>query len=83
MRSNTKILDRIVYFQLHGDGEEAKLCRLSSPRAATKSGASGLAERASMMLFESCTCRANLASPMRQQLDALQKTPTSNRGPSI
>jgi len=63
MRSNTKILDRIVYFGLQGGGEEAKLWMSLSLRAATKSGASGLAERASMMPFESCRYRTTLRQP--------------------
>jgi len=62
MRSNSKILDRIVYFLLQGDGEEAKFQSYSSLIAATKSGASGLAECASMMPFGSRICRATLNS---------------------
>jgi len=46
-----------------GNGEVVKLWRPSSLRAAAKSGASGLAERTSMMLFESCTFRATFRQP--------------------
>ena len=95
MRSNTKIWDRVVYVWLQGDGEEAKLPRPSSLIAATKSGASRLGERVWMMAFGSWICQATShmrhhayvrqpgASLVRLKLDAPQKTPNSNRGPSI
>jgi len=83
MWSNIKISDRIVYFWLQGDSEEAEFQRPSSLIAATKSGASGLAERTSMMPFGSCICRATWRQPVRLQLDAPQKSPNANRRPSI
>jgi len=74
MGSNIKISDHIVYFWLQGDSEEAKFQRPSSLIAATKSGASGLAERASMMPFASCIYRATWRQPVQLQLDAPQKS---------
>jgi len=83
MQSNVKISDRIVYFCDEGDREEVKIQRPSSLMAATKSGASGLAERASMMPFGSCIYGATWRQPVRLQLGAPQKSSNTNRRPSI
>ena len=48
---------------LQCDGEEAKLLRHLLLIAATKSGASGLAERAPMMSFRLCLCWATWCQP--------------------
>jgi len=79
MGSNIKISDRIVYFSLQGDSAEAKFQRPSSLIAATKSGASGLADRTSMMPFGSCIYWATWRQSVRLQLDAPQKSPNTNR----
>ena len=81
MRSNTKILDRIVYFWLQCDGKEAELQRHSLPIAATESGASWLAERAPMMTFGLCMCRATWRKPFAAADGAPQKTPCRTEGP--
>jgi len=65
----------IVYFWLQGDSEEAKFQRPSSLIAAAKSGASVLAERASMMPFGSCIYRSTWRQHVRMQVDAPQKSP--------
>jgi len=83
MRSNTKILDRIVYFWLHCDGKEAELQRHSLPIAATESSASWLAERAPMMPFGVCMCRATWCQPYAAADGTSQENPVSNKGPSI
>jgi len=86
MRSNTKIWNRIVYFWLQCDGKEAELQRHSLPIAqtkATESGASWLAERAPMMPFGLCMCRATWCQPCAAADGAPQENPVSNTGPSI
>jgi len=75
MRSNTKILNRIVYFWLQCDGKEAELQRHSLPMAATESGASWLAKRASMMPFGLCMCRASWWQACTAADGASQETP--------
>ena len=53
------------------------------PIAATESGASWLAERALMMPFGLCMCRATWFQPRAAADGAPQENPVSNRGPSI
>jgi len=78
MWSNTKILDRIVYFWLQCDGKEAELQRHSLPIVATESGASWLAERAPMMHVS-----GNMVPALRACRWRTAENPVSNRGPSI
>ena len=50
---------------------------------ATESGTSWLAERAPMMPFGLCMCRATWCQPRTAADGAPQENPVSNRGPSI
>jgi len=68
---------------LQYDGKEAELQRHWLPIEATKSGASWLAERARMMPFGLCMCRATWCQPCAAADDAPQENPVSNRGPYI